>query len=81
MYIVQTCGKAIIGMALQAIKRTNNDNIEINGEKENKQDRGFMTIYFHNKGIEMIDLAKAQHTLCNMVAHNMLQATVLHHVC
>ena len=37
-------------------KRTDNENIEVNVEKKNKQDRGFMTIYFHNKGIEMIDL-------------------------
>ena len=34
-------------------KRTNNENTEVNVEKENKQDRGFMTIYFHNKGIDL----------------------------
>ena len=39
-------------------KITNNENTEVNVEKENKQDRGFMTIHFHNKGIEMIDLPK-----------------------
>ena len=39
-------------------KRTNNENIKVNVEKENKQDRSFMTIYNHNKGIEMIDLPR-----------------------
>ena len=34
-------------------KRTNNENTEVNVEKENKQDRGFMTIYFHNKAIDL----------------------------
>ena len=37
-------------------KRTNNENTEVNVKKENEQNRSFMTIYFHNKGIEMIDL-------------------------
>ena len=27
-------------------KRTDNENIEVNVEKENKQDRGFMTIIY-----------------------------------
>ena len=36
-------------------KRTNKKNIEINVDKEDKQDRG---LSFHSKGIEMIDLPK-----------------------
>ena len=39
-------------------KITNNENTEVNVEKENKQDSGFMTTHFHNKGIEMIDLPR-----------------------
>ena len=39
-------------------KRTNNEIIGVNVKKENKQDRGFMTENFHNKGNETINLPK-----------------------
>ena len=39
-------------------KRTDNENIEVNVERENKQDRRLYDSNFHNKGIEMINLPK-----------------------
>ena len=53
---IPTCFIVLIKDLIAFRKRNDNENIEVNVEKENKQDRGFMTIYFHNKGIEMIDL-------------------------
>ena len=56
LFNIPACFIVLIKDLIAFRKRTDNENIEVNVEKENKQDRGFMTIYFHNKGIEMIDL-------------------------